>query len=109
MTPVGTNWVVTTIAGLAGSPGSADGTNRNARFNQPNGLALDSAGNLFVADWANSTIRKMTLDGTNWVVTTAAGLAGSFGSVNGTNSNARFNLAAGVGVDSADNVYVAEV
>jgi hypothetical protein len=74
MTPVGANWIVTTLAGLGGSPGSADG---NARFHEPNGVALDSAGNLYVADFINSTIRKMTRDGTNWVVTTAAGVAGS--------------------------------
>src|SRR5439155_7134197 len=100
---------VTILAGRPGSFGSADGTNRNARFNEPNGLALDSAGNLFVAEWANSTIRKMTRDGTNWVVTTAAGLAGIVGSVNGTSRYARFNLAASVAVESADNVYVADV
>jgi hypothetical protein len=108
MTPVGTNWVVTTLAGEAGSSGSADGTNSEARFNEPNGLALDGAGNLYVAEWANHTIRKMTLNGPNWIVTTTAGLAGSSGSVNGTNSNARFNNPASVAVDSADNVYVAD-
>ncbi len=109
MTPVGANWVVTTLAGVAGSRGDTDGTNSDARFSEPNGVALDSAGNLYVADWANNTIRKMTLVGTNWVVTTVAGLAGSFGSVNGTNSDARFNTPANVAVDSADNLYVAEV
>src|SRR5262249_12405374 len=83
MTRVGANGVGTTLAGLAGSSGSADGTNRTARFNAPNGVALDSAGNLFVAEWSNNAIRKMTPDGTNWVVTTAAGLAGSFGSADG--------------------------
>jgi hypothetical protein len=109
MTLVGANWVVTTVAGLAGNRGSANGTNSNARFNEPGGVAFDSAGNLYVADWASSTIRKMTPAGTNWVVTTAAGLAGSFGSVNGTNSDARFNIAGGVALDSADNVYVVDV
>lgn len=100
--------VVTTLAGVAGSSGSADGTNSDARFNEPNSVTVDSAGNLYVAEWVNSTIRKMTLDGTNWVVTTAAGVAGSFGSANGTNNDARFNISAGVAVDSADNVYVAD-
>ena len=109
MTPAGTNWVVSTIAGRAGVRGAADGTNTNARFSEPGGMAFDSTGNLYVADYANHTIRKMTPDGTNWVVTTIAGLAGSSGSVNGTNSNARFNIASSVAVDSAGNLYVADV
>ena len=109
VTPVGTNWVVTTLAGLAGSSGSADGTNSAARFNYPAGVAVDSAGNLYVADYNNDTIRKVTPVGTNWVVTTLAGLAGNSGSADGTNSAARFNYPEGVAVDSAGNVYVADV
>jgi hypothetical protein len=108
VTPVGANWVVTTLAGRAGSSGSADGTNSDARFTFPYGVALDSAGNLYVADTFNSLIRKMTREGTNWVVTTAAGLAGGVGSADGTNGEARFNTPAAVAVDGADNVYVAD-
>ena len=108
VTPVGTNSVVTTLAGLAGNPGSADGTNSAARFNNPASAAVDSAGNLFVADGGNNTIRKVTPVGTNWVVTTLAGLAGSPGSANGTNSAARFNSPWGVAVDTNGNVYVAD-
>jgi sugar lactone lactonase YvrE len=109
LTPLGNNWVVTTLAGVAGSSGSADGTNNAARFTEPNGLALDGAGNLYVADAGNSTIRKLTPAGTNWTVTTIAGLAGSAGSANGTNREARLNLPTGVAVDGADNVYVADL
>ncbi len=108
ITPVGTNWVVTTLAGLAGSPGSADGTNSAAQFNQPYGLEVDSAGNVYVADTYNDTIRKVTLVGTNWVVTTLAGLAGSFGSNDGTGSAARFDYPIEVAVDSATNLYVGD-
>jgi len=109
MTPVGANWVVTTLAGLAGSSGSTDGTNSAARFTEPNGVAVDSAGNLYVADLGNSTIRQLAQVGTNCVVTTIAGLAGSFGSANGTSSDARFNVPTGLAVGSADEVYVADL
>src|SRR4029079_8356668 len=52
---------VTTLAGLAGYGGSANGTNSGARFWAPVGVAADSAGSLYVADRDNSTIRKMRL------------------------------------------------
>jgi len=93
----------TTFAGLP--PGSADGTGSAARFNSPAGVARDSAGNTYVADTANSTIRKITPAG---VVTTFAGLAGSTGSANGTGSAARFNGPAAVAIDSVGNIFVAD-
>jgi sugar lactone lactonase YvrE len=108
ITADGTNWVVTTLAGLARSPGSADGVGTDARFNDPCGIAVDGAGNIYVADQGNNIIRKVALVGTNWVVTTLAGMAGSYGSVDGTGSEARFNYPGGVAVDSAGNVYVAD-
>ena len=108
VTPVGTNWVVTTLAGLAGSPGSADGTGSTARFNWAQGLAVDSAGNLYVGDTDNYTIRKVSPVGTNWVVTTIAGKAGISGSVDGTNSIARLSDPRGVAVDNRGNIYVAD-
>ena len=95
--------VVTTVAGLAGNPGSADGTKSNARFNGPRGVTADSAGNLYVGDSDNNTIRKIAPGG---VVTTLAGLAGHPGSADGTGSSARFLGPRGLGVDSAGNVYV---
>src|SRR5262249_20672576 len=108
ITPVGTNWVVTTLAGDAsikdqfGNPlgGYADGTGKEARFNRPFDLTVDAAGNLYVADQGNCLVRQLTLDGTNWVVTTLAGLARHPGGVDGTASGARFNFPFGVTVDN---------
>jgi sugar lactone lactonase YvrE len=96
---------VSTLAGLAGSSGSTDGTGNAARFYYPYGVALDSAGNVFVADEGNQTIRKVTPGGS---VTTLAGLAGSQGSTDGPGSATRFSLPHGVAVDGAGNVYVAD-
>jgi hypothetical protein len=107
LTPAGTNWISSTIAGLAGHAGAADGTNSNARFNAPFGLALDSAGNIYVADMGNSTIRKLTPVGTNWVSSTIAGLVGSPGSADGTNHDIRFTGPVGVAVGGGD-LFVAD-
>ena len=106
--PVGTNWVVSTLAGLAGTLGSNDGTNDQARFNRPSAVAVDNAGNLFVTDLYNQTIRKLTPVGTNWVVSTVAGLAGAQGSDDGTNSDARFNDPQAVALDSSGQLYVTD-
>ena len=102
ITPAG---VVSTLAGLAGAPGSTDGTGSSARFNNPSSVAADAAGNIYVADYYNDTIRKITPAG---VVTTLAGLAGVTGSTDGNGSAARFYAPYGVAVDSSANVYVAE-
>src|SRR6266480_4732626 len=104
ITPAG---VVTTFAGLAGSTGSANGTGGAARFAGPAAVAIDSIGNIFVADTNNHTIRKIT---PARVVSTFAGLAGSPGSANGTSSAARFNFPSGVAVDRAGtgNIYVGD-
>jgi hypothetical protein len=100
-----TEGVVTTLAGLAGAPGSADGTGSAAQFDGPNGIAVDSSGTVYVADLWTHTIRKITSGG---VVTTLAGMAGVAGSVDGTGSAARFYEPSGVAVDSAGTVYVAD-
>ena len=102
VTPAGR---VTTVAGLAGAPGSADGAGSAARFTLPSGVAVDGAGNVYVADSYNHTVRKITPAGT---VSTLAGLAGNFGSFDDWGNAARFWSPMGVAADSAGNVYVAD-
>jgi hypothetical protein len=94
---------VTTLAG-AGGTGFADGAGANAFFNQPQGLAIDGDGNLYVADRFNQRIRKVTSAG---VVTTLAG-TGAPGATDGPAASASFWNPFGVAVDAARNVYVAD-
>lgn len=95
---------VTTLAGLPGASGSADGTGAAARFNGPTGIALNATGTLriFVTDTDNNTVRSITSSG---VVTTFAGLAGSSGAADGTGTAARFSEPSAVAVVDA-TVYV---
>jgi sugar lactone lactonase YvrE len=97
--------VVTTLAGTASIFGSTDGTGPSARFSDPLGVAVDSSGNVYVADTGNNTIRKITPGG---VVTTLAGSPGAPGYMDGTGSAAMFNNPIGIAVDTAGNVYVGE-
>jgi len=97
---------VSTVAGTAGVSGSADGSGAAARFTGPQGLALDGAGNLYVADAGNHTIRRIALAG--GVVTTVAGFAGASGLADGSGSQARFNGPTGLALDSSGNLYVAD-
>src|SRR5262245_9790775 len=82
-------YAFTTLAGSGGF-NSPDMTGSAARFRIPSSVAVDSLGNLYVADTFNYAIRKLTPIGTNWMVTTLAGLPGASGSANGTGSDARF-------------------
>jgi sugar lactone lactonase YvrE len=102
ITPAG---VVTTLAGTAGVFGSTDATGAAASFNSPRGVATDSAGNVYVADTSNNTIRKITPAS---VVSTLAGTALLAGSTDATGAAASFNVPIGVATDSAGNVYVAD-
>lgn len=97
--------VLTTLAGSPGEPGSADGTGDAARFFHPGALAVDSAGNLFVADSGNHTIRKVSPAG---AVTTLAGMPGRAGSADGTGRAMRFSSPGALAVDEAGNVYVGD-
>ncbi|HTV39130.1 MAG TPA: immunoglobulin domain-containing protein [Candidatus Sulfotelmatobacter sp.] len=96
---------VSTFAGSPGISGSADGDGTNAFFNAPQGIAVDSSGNVYVADTGNNTIRKITSAG---VVSTLAGEAGTAGSANGLGTNAQFYAPEGLAVDGSSNVFVAD-
>lgn len=93
------------LAGHPGGLGSADGTTTEARFHWVNGMAADAAGNIYVADSGNHTIRKVSPAG---VATTLAGRAGFWGSSDGTGAAARFRSPDDVAVDGAGNVYVTD-
>ena len=97
--------VVSTVAGAAGVSGTADGLGTNALFYEPEGIAVDSSSNVFVADTWNHTIRKITSAGG---VMTFAGSPGNFGSSDGMGTNGLFYEPQGVTVDSSGNVYVAD-
>jgi hypothetical protein len=100
--------VVTTLAGCdtcADPIGSADGTGSAARFYFLNGVAVDSATNVYVADTFNDTIRKITPAG---VVTTLAGSARQSSGVDGIGSAARFSEPMGLAVDSTGQIYVVD-
>ena len=102
VTPAG---VVTTLAGGVGVTGTNDGPGTEARFNYPEGVAVDGAGNVYVADTSNHTIRKVTPAG---VVTTLAGTPGVSGTNNGTGTAAKFYYPFGLAVDTNGTVYVAD-
>jgi subtilisin family serine protease len=94
---------LTVLAG-SGTAGFADGIGTNASFHSPAGVALDSAGNVYVADQENHRIRKITPAG---VVSTLAG-SGTAGFADGTGTSASFNIPTGVAVAVGGDVYVAD-
>ncbi len=96
---------ITTIAGAPGQAGSNDGPGILARFNNPGGLVVDTNGNIFVTDFGNFTVRKITPDGT---VTTVAGVPGVAGVTDGDGASARFAGPSGVALDSLGSIYVAD-
>ncbi len=96
------NGYVTTLAG-SGS-GYKNGAGSQAQFHSPVGITVDAWGNLYVADYNNQRIRKITKSGQ---VTNYAG-SGTAGILDGPASGARFYRPAGVAIDSAGRVWVAD-
>lgn len=95
--------VVSTLAGN-GIHGFKDSTAADSEFIGPSGIAVDAAGNVYVGDYQNNRIRKITPGG---IVSTLAG-NGNAGFKNGSGSAAEFNAPVGVAVDASGNVYVAD-
>jgi sugar lactone lactonase YvrE len=108
ISPSGTNWLVSTLAGSPGVSGTNNDINMNARFNKPSAVSVDSAGSLYVTDFGNHTIRKMTRAGTDWTVTTLAGAPGLTGSVDGLGEAARFYFPQNIVVGNAGNLFVTD-
>jgi DNA-binding beta-propeller fold protein YncE len=92
------------VAGLPGVGGSVDGPVGSARFNAPEGVAVDPDGTVYVADTANHTIRKIM----NGVVTTAAGRAGLAGAVDGSGLVVRLNHPSGIYCDAHGRLWIAD-
>lgn len=95
--------VVTTFAGT-GTAGSADGTGTAASFNLPTGIATDALNNVYIADFGNQKIRKITPAA---VVTTLSG-SGAQGATDGTSTSATFYFPYGIATDVSGNVYVGD-
>lgn len=97
---------VTTLAGSAGMAGSSDGVGAAARFGGGQlSIGADPAGNLYVADYNNDDIRRITPDG---AVTTIAGSPPVSGTEDGVGTAATFSKPLGIAADSAGNLYVAD-
>ena len=101
-----TNGVITTVAGASGFSGGFSGDNgpaTSAQLSSPIGLAVDSAGNLYIADSGNGRIRKIS----NGVITTVAGGGSTLGD-NGPAISGQLLSPSDVAVDSAGNLYIAD-
>ncbi len=107
---VAANGTITTVAGNGNYAYSGDGyPASSAQVASPNGVAVDAAGNLYIADTGNSVIREVALNG---VINTVAGMylsgAGGYSGDGGSPTSAQLNGPLGVALDSAGRLYIAD-
>jgi streptogramin lyase len=102
---IASDGTVSTVAGVAGSKGHADGEGSAAKFSSPCGVCACADGSVWVADYSNHCIRRISSDGT---VSTVAGVAGSAGRADGEGSAAKFNHPKGVCACADGSVWVAD-
>jgi sugar lactone lactonase YvrE len=93
-------------AGQSATSGSSDGPAATATFDEPYGVTVDGAGNVYVVDWRKQNVRKITQAG---MVTTIAGIAGVQGFTNGPGSMATFKTPRAIAADNNGNLYIADV
>jgi hypothetical protein len=100
--------IITTIAGgPRGGYGGDGGPANLAQLEEPQGVALDGSGNLYIADWGNNRVREIIAK-TGVIVTVAGNGTAGYTGDGGAGANAELNAPAGVAVDSAGNVYIAD-
>jgi sugar lactone lactonase YvrE len=103
---VSSDGIITTVAG-GGFAGLGDGgPATSAQLNEPSGIAVDGAGNLFIADWGNNRVRKVSPDG---IITTIAGNGiQDYSGDGGLASSASISGPTALAVDGGGNIYVAD-
>ena len=97
--------MVSTVAGVAMMSGYVDGTSGTARFYSPHGVVVDTVGNIYVAEYNNHLIRKISPSG---VVSTVAGVATMSGVVDGSGATAKFHYPTSIAVDISGNLFVVD-
>jgi len=104
---VDTNGIISTVAGSSGDGYSGDGTPAvNAQLNEPEGVAVDGSGNLYIADTDNNRIRKVSANGK--IITIAGTGNGGYSGDDGSGMLAELNGPAGLAMDSSGTLYIAD-
>jgi kumamolisin len=109
---IATSGTVSTVAGRSGFAGYVNASGTSARFNQPQSIAVDGSDNIYVADFGNEVIRKITSAGAVSTYAGTGGVAngtsGNAGYVDGPVAQALFNAPNGLELDAAGNLYVTD-